>query len=660
MTKVIRLVRAIAVIFGLSLMVFIWLVFDLAPPWQATRPTFQPTLIPASATTATDLTHQPSAVILALDGAGAAPLTRWMADGTMPDLAALVSRGITATLIPVTPSLTASTFAALSTGVTPATAGVLADRWLDSGAPFGRVSESEVHFPLNVEPLWQVAGRQGLRTATIGWPGADPNMPGQGTDMVTTGIVVAPAAQHAVAFSPARPWEGAPLSYSPLQEGTVAIFSPDGNRLGTLWALAVDTTDNHLPDYNEVILATEPRAEANSLRLHRNQWGTLELSHEPRTLAWFQLTAIPVSGSKPITSTLPRSSTESTFTSSVSITIYQSAVTRNWIVPAELAHQIEDHFGVIPPPPDLKALRAGWITPEGFLEMAMARERWLSKVAAYVQEARHPDLLFVRFPLIGQASRAFLLVDQAQPGTPLQATEYAEFRWAAAAATNADLRRLLLATDLSRTTVFLVAGPGLAPVHTEICLNMLLAASGYLNFAPNSSEIDPATSQAWALATEGLAHIYINEQGRDQPGVVSPADFAQTRERLLAELSALTDPEGRPILTWVGRIQELTGPEKGNGAGDIVVLARPGWAFSDCLEQSGVKRPPEMYGASGYAGAPELTGLLVVAGHHRPTIGEVRTVSPMDVASTVVTLWGLKPAQAVEGQPLWSAGRSSE
>jgi predicted AlkP superfamily phosphohydrolase/phosphomutase len=50
-------------------------------------------------------------------------------------------------------------------------------------------------------------------------------------------------------------------------------------------------------------------------------------------------------------------------------------------------------------------------------------------------------------------------------------------------------------------------------------------------------------SQAFAVASGGAAHIYINLKGREKDGFVPPEDYAQIQTQIVDLFSALTDPK---------------------------------------------------------------------------------------------------------------------
>jgi predicted AlkP superfamily phosphohydrolase/phosphomutase len=66
--------------------------------------------------------------------------------------------------------------------------------------------------------------------------------------------------------------------------------------------------------------------------------------------------------------------------------------------------------------------------------------------------------------------------------------------------------------------------------------------------------------------------IYINLKGREPDGIVEPADYEKTRDRVIQALGRLIDPEtGRPVVTSVRRREEVYEGASVENAPDLVV-----------------------------------------------------------------------------------------
>jgi hypothetical protein len=116
----------------------------------------------------------PIVVLVALDG------WRWdyLDREPAPALRELAGRGVRAeSLLPVFPTLTFPNHYTIVTGLRPARHGIISNTMLDSGIP-GRFTLSDTHVTGNPawwsgEPIWHTVTRQGLKSATMFWPGSD-------------------------------------------------------------------------------------------------------------------------------------------------------------------------------------------------------------------------------------------------------------------------------------------------------------------------------------------------------------------------------------------------------------------------------------------------------------------------------------------------------
>jgi predicted AlkP superfamily phosphohydrolase/phosphomutase len=131
--------------------------------------------------------------------------------------------------------------------------------------------------------------------------------------------------------------------------------------------------------------------------------------------------------------------------------------------------------------------------------------------------------------------------------------------------------------------VLIVSDHGARSLHGGIAINQWLVNRGYLVLdetprqptAPSELAINWRKTRVWS---EGgyYARIFLNVEGRERQGLVPLAEYEAWRDRLIEELQAMPDPEGRPLGTRVYRPQQLfaecrgvppendTGPDEAN------------------------------------------------------------------------------------------------
>ncbi len=553
----------------------------------------------------------------------------------------------------VDPPLSIPAYASISSGCFPDKTGVIADKYHSPQDDFtGYISNLDGP-EMAVEPVWRTAMRHGLRTAAVFWPGAGPDLPEQSADYtVAYRESYAPSAQHTITFTVAGGWKNPPHSFSPLQEGLLRITSPEGALVSALNVLAVDTRDDGLANYDAFYLCRFKEVDEDSALLVEGRWVPVTVSPHLRSGAYFKITASNLmSLTNPLSPTVPI-----TVAAPISLTVFQSQVGYNRGSPIELVREVSELFGFSPPPPDQRALQRGWITSEDYLAMAEIRSRWMMDVAIYVYTTYQPDLMLTSQSPISEALRQFLLVNESQPGySPELAEEYAGYRERGAEIADATLGRLLAAIDLKDTTVLVVSGHGLAPVHTVVHLNTVLEQAGFLSFRESPGfPVDAASSKALALASGGSAHIYVNLRGRERPGVVLQEEYPALLDDLVTTLSGLRDPNGQPVFARVLRRQEmgrlhLSSPY----SGDLFVQAEPGYVLSDELGKETIFEPSACYGGAGYDSAlGEMHGIFVVAGRGVREGEIISAVRVIDIAPTVARLLGFAPVGIVDGLAL--------
>ncbi len=593
------------------------------PPTQAEVPA--PTPLAA---------REPRVVVISLAGLGAGRLQASIEEGALPNLARLKAQGTMAQYaLSIDPPLTLPAHAALATGTYPAATHVVGDRHQLPEDDFGRPAEARLAASIEAEPVWRTAMREARSTAALFWPGISLDEPGVLADyVVTQGAVDATPAQHEVALSEAPAWPGAPLSFGPCREGTLTI-SKEGVPLARVYVLALDTSDDGQTRYDTFVLSRSREVSAASARLRPGEMAPLLIDGQVHSGAWFAVTEAGADRAL----------------------IYQSAVCYNEAQPDELVRAINERFGFVPPEPDGEALRQGWITPELFVHMVDIRLRWMASVTDLVLAEYHPELLFACLDGLDALGRELLLVDPAQPGySEERAAELAGHLREGLARADEAVGRIADALNLESASLIVVSDHGVAPVHTTVYLNALLAAQKLLVYGPGPAvRISRSRSQAIAVGSGGMAQIYLNLRRRNRAGIVPEEEYQKLLDRVVAILEGVRDAGGRPVFQRLIRREDLAAIHlDAPTAGDLIVQAAPGYALSDGLESGVVLGPAGRYGEAGYdAASPEMQGIFLAAGRGVRAV-ELGPVHILDVVPTVAHLLGLEAPPAYSGRVL--------
>ncbi len=573
---------------------------------------------------------------MAFDGARPDWTAGYMENGDMPNLTRLAQRGVTAAYLQaVDPAVAATSYQSLSTGASPSDTGWVSTGFPTAGTAFLAGRNPLEHPVTSLEAVWRTAMRNGLRTATVFWPGASLDVPSlQANYMVEVAESNVPSAQHVVSLREAQGWKAAPTSLSPLQEGLLPIHTDEGGTLDTLNILATDQPDDGPGGYDLLILDSDKDLQNGYSSVSLGECTLRMLSPRLHSGAYFCFTA----------------------SDGLSVTLYHSRVSYNRGRPAELLRSVND-LGFPPPTPDLRALRQGWLAPQQYHEMAERRAKWMMDVVLHVYRTYRPDLLLTAQAIIGECTRAFLLVDERQPGfEPESAELYAGYRQKAHALADENLGKLLSLVDVANSAVLVLSAHGLAPVHTEVHLNTILEDAGLLDLDTRQGQdyLDPGESQAVAWASGGSAYVYLNLQGRDQPGIVTPDDYQNVQQQIVSAVTKVVDEDGQAVFARSLTREQLKGVQLNSPyAGDVFVQAAPGYYLSDALGLEDILAPSTIRAVGGLDSAlPEMHGMFIAAGANLARGKAIAAVHLTDIAPTVARILGFEPASTVHGHRL--------
>jgi predicted AlkP superfamily phosphohydrolase/phosphomutase len=579
---------------------------------------------------------RPRVVILSLDGARDDWVDGYLEDGTMPNLAALAQRGARAEYAQtIDPSMTAAAHVSIATGAYPNHTGQVSDSFHLSRNPIDLYTDGLEEPEMQVEPLWRTAMRNGVTIATVFWPGTRTGAVDRLADY-TVGHATRQvhSALHVVETRQAGEWRDVPASYSPPLQATLNITGTNEALVAKLHLLAADSTDDEQENYDVFLLCRERRVDDECATLRDDGLAPLLVWPVWRGVAYFKL----------------RSATPER------IEVFQSAVWSSQARPSDLQSNINDKFGFLPPAPDEHGLERGWITAHDYWDMAERRTRWLAQVITYVFTAYQPDLTFAWFGVTQECGRSFLMVDERQRDYSEETAQaYAEYVRKAYALADECLGDILPALVLGRDNIFVVSDHGMAPVHSQVDVSTILEQAGLLQYSEGSDfPVDTANSRAVAVASGGAVNVYINLEGREQPGIVPHADYESVQAEIIQALQSATDADSEPLFDRVLRREELSTLHLDSpNSGDVFAQAALGYALTDWRGTPEVVEPAPLYGHQGYDSTrPEMHAILIAAGRGIRTGVRLPAVHLLDVVPTVASLLRVTPVEAAEGRVL--------
>ena len=210
-----------------------------------------------------------------------------------------------------------------------------------------------------------------------------------------------------------------------------------------------------------------------------------------------------------------------------------------------------------------------------------------------------------------------------------------------------------------RSALFVMSDHGFKPFRRGVNLNAWLRQNGYLALKEGFDGrgewfkgVDWARTRAYAL---GLGGIYVNQKGREAEGIVAAgAEARALRAELAAQLSGLKDDDasgGTAINRLYDKDEIYAGPYKDN-APDLIVGYNAGYRAS-------------WDGVTGIAAGPVFEdNVKAWSGDHcidPPCVpgvlfSSLKLAAPdpsiMDLAPTILGLFGLKPPAHMDGATL--------
>jgi predicted AlkP superfamily phosphohydrolase/phosphomutase len=420
-------------------------------------------------------------------------------------------------------------------------------------------------------------------------------------------------------------------------EAAIPILGRDDARVTTVYVLLTDSSDNGVDDYDSFWLCPKRQADDRCAELQPGDWAPLLVRPRLHGGGYFKLIQA----------------------SSDRIELFQSALWYNEARPPELLRDINERFGFFPPSPDYYALEHGWIDAADYWHMVEVQTRWMANVEAYVLDRYEPDLTFAWLGATDECGHQFLMVDEQQAGySDAKAQAYQSYLRQAYALADEALGKAAAALNLERDALFVISDHGMAPIHSEVYVNTILEKAGLVCYGEGASyPIDTSASRAVAFASGGAVNVYVNLEGREQPGIVPPEDYAGVQEEIVCALQSAEGPGGEAVFARILRREELAALHlDAPQSGDVFAQARLGYALTDWRGNRRVVEPATYYGQHGYDSAmPEMRAIWVAAGQGVPAAITLPAVHVVDLAPTVAALLGFAPSATMAGQVVQAA-----
>ncbi|HEY2669468.1 MAG TPA: alkaline phosphatase family protein, partial [Rugosimonospora sp.] len=234
---------------------------------------------------------------------------------------------------------------------------------------------------------------------------------------------------------------------------------------------------------------------------------------------------------------------------------------------------------------------------------------------------------------------------------------------------SADTRLGLVRSLLKNPDVLASSDHGFAPQWAAVDAPLVLKQLGLQDVEQTGNCRPAATSAtgktiAKACWAGGTAQIYLNLKGRDPDGVLDPADYQATVDRIVNAYQGLTGPSnGKPVVEKVltkAQLADVEGSDSLNPtrSGDVVVVTKVPYEF-DGNTVGTLVAPSKFFGQHGYL--PDDVDLkhninmhatFVAGGPDVAHVPSVRGVRAVDLAPTLAVLGGFNPPLQAQGSVL--------
>lgn len=213
----------------------------------------------------------------------------------------------------------------------------------------------------------------------------------------------------------------------------------------------------------------------------------------------------------------------------------------------------------------------------------------------------------------------------------------------------------LVADAGPETAVLVVSDHGAKKLDGGVCINQWLMREGYLRLKgrPNGIErpdkvgIDWDNTVAWGDGGY-YGRLFINVKGREPRGVVAPADYEKVRSEIKSKLEALPDDLGNPMDTKIYRPEELYRAVNGVPPDLIVFFDNLNWRSVGTVGYDSIHTRDNDTGPDD--ANHDWNGIFIMRAPRLDRRGRVEGLEIRDVASTILSLFGIEPPADMQGK----------
>ncbi len=636
-------------------------------------------------------------LFLGLDAAMPDMIKKFVAEGHMPNTARLIEQGVFSRLETVFPPLTAAAWTAIVSGAGAGTNGVPSLMVKHAGEELDHWHTSFDRNEVLCETLWDVAKRQGKKTALINWPVTFPlgaiteddgvqlagalNPPFRYFYMplwdVASSAVYSdrllkcnqiPGRAKKITLSPAKDWINLPHSHRPVLEFEITV--PPAYVEGYTMQVAVYASTP--AGYDRMLISETKDAAKAVTDIQKGDYGPWIVrnfkARDYQRDGRFRFQILELSPD------------------AAHFKLYQSSINtaEPYSMPQTLSKEVEAIAGAFMEVDDPWAFMDGWMDGNTYLEQLGLHANWWGNATKYVLTNKEWDLAFSWVGTIDHIEHVLAggVVKKARVYDPDKAEWCMDMIRKTYAQVDENIGKILEAVDLENTYVVLISDHGMTHLNWNPYVKEHLSRAGLLEYVLDLTTDDPSNLKINWKNTKCHplepchAHIFINLKGRDPQGIVEPEDYERVQQEIIRALLNMKDPEtGESVVALAitkkesGTLGIFEGPGY-DRIGDVLYAWKPGYMSHPFIYRTAIKyrdgserivSNPELYEPAVLCGnftgvhlalpsLHDMHALLVLSGPGVPRYERRLTAKIIDVAPTISKLMDMDvPAQAEGG-----------
>jgi len=238
-----------------------------------------------------------------------------------------------------------------------------------------------------------------------------------------------------------------------------------------------------------------------------------------------------------------------------------------------------------------------------------------------------------------------------QPGSPYQSAIRDYYKYL-----DREIGEILDMLD-EDTVVLVVSDHGAKHMEGGICINEWLKQEGYLVLKEEPREIVPLEkveidwdrTMAWG-AGGYYGRLFLNVRGREPQGIIPPEQYESVRDEIVGKLSQITDEDGLNIGTVAYKPEDVYSECRNVPPDLMIYFGDLSWRSVGSMGHGGIRTRENDIGPDDANHAQQ--GVFIMYEPRQQGRGEVEGLQVMDVAPTLLNLFGLPVPKDMQGKAI--------